>query len=318
MNAEQEFYCPDEYIGSRIDIALAAIMPDISRSKISTWLKSGQILVNQQQVKANTKLQGTEYISIAAHTEDVLHIEPQDIPIDVIYQDTDIIVINKPAGLVTHPGNGNFNNTLLNAIVYHFPHQANLPRAGLVHRLDKDTSGLLVIASNMLAQEHLMNQLQSHTVSRIYHAIVAGHPPQQGSFTQNIGRDTYHRTKMAAIENGGKEAITNYQVLQYFSCCTYLQCSLHTGRTYQIRVHLSSAGFAILGDQTYKPTRLQQARYQQLVSSPVNRQLLHAKELSLLHPTQRQLVHFRTDLAGDFSQFLEAMQIIQNNLQNNY
>ena len=229
---------PDRLIGQRIDSALAIMLPDYSRSKITAWVKKGDALLNNKTFKPKEKVLGGEVVAISIKQEKTNQWQGEDIAIDVVYEDNDIVVVNKPVGLVTHPGAGNWTGTLANALLYFDPSLAKLDRAGIVHRLDKNTSGLMVVARSELAQKNLSEQLQIHAVSREYSAIVYGHMISGGTVDAPIGRDPKDRIKQAVIETG-KDAITHYRVIDRFAHHTHVKCILETGRTHQIRVHMS-------------------------------------------------------------------------------
>jgi 23S rRNA pseudouridine1911/1915/1917 synthase len=307
---------PDTLAGTRLDAALATIIPELSRSRLTNWLKAGHVLINKQVLKPKDKVLGGEEVEITPPlSEETLAFTPENIPLNVIYADEHIIILNKPAGLTVHPGNGNWNGTLLNALLYHYPELSSIPRAGIVHRLDKDTTGLMVVARTLLAQTKLVQQLQARSVSRIYRAIVEGSPPVAGIINKNIGRDLRNRTKMATLELGGKEAITHYRVLQYFNDFSYIECKLETGRTHQIRVHLKSLGYPIVGDPVYGSKKINYP--QQIVTAikSLNRQALHALKLSLIHPATNEELHFAVPLAEDMKDLIGELNF---DLQDSY
>jgi 23S rRNA pseudouridine1911/1915/1917 synthase len=305
---------------TRLDSVLSSIIPNISRSRLTQWIKNGQVMVNNQVVKPKEKVYGGEHVLIyPSPNEEILAFSPKEINLDIIYEDDDILIINKPAGLVVHPGNGNWDNTLLNGLLFYCPQQANIPRAGIVHRLDKDTSGLMVVAKSLFAQTNLVAQLQSHQVTRVYKAIVIGHVAQQsGTISTNIGRDTKQRTKMTTLEFGGKQAITHYKVLEYFKQSSYVECNLETGRTHQIRVHFKSIKHPLLGDLTYGPKyALNNSKQESVIvkaSNLLNRQALHALKLSFIHPSTKKQVTFSCDLANDI---IEVLQLLREDAYTN-
>ncbi|MCX8514106.1 MAG: 23S rRNA pseudouridine(1911/1915/1917) synthase RluD, partial [Burkholderiales bacterium] len=300
---------PNEVIWDRLDLAISNILKDYSRTKITQWIKNGNVLVNKMIIKPKVLVYGGEVIEIYPEPFDLnSSYVAEDIPLSIIYEDNDIIIINKPAGLVVHPGNGNWSNTLLNGLLFYCPSLKNVPRAGIVHRLDKGTSGLMVVAKTIQAQLSLVKQLQNRTVTRLYRAIVEGHPNNSGIVNKNIGRHPQARIKMAALNIGGKEAITHYKVIEYFDKYSYIECKLETGRTHQIRVHMKHIGFSLLGDQTYGTNKP--------ISNPavadcikqMNRQILHAFKLKLLHPTTNKEIIFKSNLPDDFKYLLTLMQ----------
>ena len=295
---------PINYAGSRLDQTLAKLAPNWSRSRLQTWIAEKRVLVNGQIATAKQLVWGNEHVEIsplkiAAESPFVA----EAIHLNIIEEDETLIIVNKPAGLVTHPGNGNWQGTLLNALLHHAPELKNIPRAGIVHRLDKNTTGLLVIAKTIVAQTSLVRQLQQRTVKRDYLALVLGEIKQAGDIDAPIGRHPIHRTKMA-ITSKGKPARTNYQVIENFDGCTLLQCSLETGRTHQIRVHLSAIGHALVGDPVYggKPGKTAQAIAHILTDFP--RQALHAQKLALIHPKTEQINQWEAATPGDINELL--------------
>ncbi|HLX53565.1 MAG TPA: RluA family pseudouridine synthase, partial [Aquella sp.] len=232
---------------------------------------------------------------------------PEDMSLDIVFEDNHIIVINKPAGLIVHPGNGNWSGTLLNGLLYHFPELKHIPRAGIVHRLDKDTSGLMVVARTTLAQVRLVEQLQNRTVSRIYRAIVEGHTPKSGTVNKNIGRDLHNRIKMAVLAVGGKEAITRFRTLQHFSEFSYIECKLETGRTHQIRVHMKSIHHPLVGDKTYCSNKINYPQHIVDAIVSLNRQALHALKLSFIHPESNKIMSFTSAMPEDMRLLLREL-----------
>lgn len=293
----------------RLDMAVAQLLPTLSRSRIQRWIKSGQLTLNQsvsmpkQKVYIGDTIEGT-----IEEESDTTH-QGQAIPLDIIYQDESVIVINKPAGLVVHPGAGNPDGTLLNALLYHFPSLAEIPRAGIVHRLDKDTSGLMVVAKTLEAQFHLTQQLQERTVKRQYYALVVGQLTGGGVVEENIGRSGNDRLRMSVTPEG-KEAITHYRILERFNGLTLLQCQLETGRTHQIRVHMAHIRHPIVGDPLYGgrnriPKGLDSETRETILAFP--RQALHAKILAFIHPDTEQQVSFEVDLPEDILDLIDVL-----------
>ncbi|MCC2644313.1 MAG: pseudouridine synthase [Burkholderiales bacterium] len=300
---------PTSLAGSRIDAALSEIIPELSRSVITNWLKAGAILIDGKAPKPKDRILGLEKVFISPIlSEDKRAFAPEAIDLEVVYSDEHIIVINKPAGLIVHPGNGNWSGTLLNGLLHHFPELKHIPRAGIVHRLDKDTSGLMVVARTTLAQLRLVEQLQNRTVSRIYRAIVAGHPPQNGTINKNVGRDLHNRTKMAVLAVGGKEAITHFRTLQYFKEFSYIECKLETGRTHQIRVHMKSIHHPLAGDQTYGNNKVNYPAGVADAIISLNRQALHALKLSFIHPETLEVMNFTSKMPEDIRFLLHELQ----------
>ncbi len=306
---------PDEHTGKRIDTVLALMIPELSRTRLTNWLKSGNILVDGKILRPKDKILGGEIVLIDPLTnEEELAYLPEEIPLDIIYEDEHILVINKPAGLVVHPGSGNWSGTLLNGLLFCYPELKNIPRAGIVHRLDKDTTGLMVVARTLGAQTQLVRQLQDRQVTRIYRAIVEGHPHQEGVVNKSIGRDPNNRVKMATIAIGGKEAITKFRVLQNFDKFSYIECKLETGRTHQIRVHMKSIGHPLVGDPIYGNHKVNYAENVVEAILSLNRQALHATKLSFIHPITEELMNFKIALPQDFKYLLQ--QLTQTKLNN--
>ena len=300
---------PDRLIGQRIDSALAIMLPDYSRSKITAWVKKGDALLNNKTFKPKEKVLGGEVVAISIKQEKTNQWQGEDIAIDVVYEDNDIVVVNKPVGLVTHPGAGNWTGTLANALLYFDPSLAKLDRAGIVHRLDKNTSGLMVVARSELAQKNLSEQLQIHAVSREYSAIVYGHMISGGTVDAPIGRDPKDRIKQAVIETG-KDAITHYRVIDRFAHHTHVKCILETGRTHQIRVHMSYIDHPLIADSMYGgkirfPKKADEKLKQALKG--FNRQALHAKKLTLSHPITGEQMSWKAPLPQDMQDLLEVL-----------
>lgn len=300
---------PNNLAGFRIDAALGVIIPELSRSVITNWIKAGAILVENKIPKPKDRVLGSEKVFITPIlSDDRLAFTPENIDLDIVYQDNHVIVINKPPGLIVHPGNGNWSGTLLNGLLYHFPELKHIPRAGIVHRLDKDTSGLMVVARTTLAQIKLVEQLQNRTVSRIYRAIVEGHTPQKGKVNKNIGRDLHNRIKMAVLAVGGKEAITHFHTLQHFSQFSYIECKLETGRTHQIRVHMKSIHHPLVGDGTYGSNKINYPQHIVDAIVSLNRQALHALKLSFIHPQSNEIVSFSSNMPEDMRFLLHELE----------
>ena len=280
---------PMEMAGERLDKVLAGSLPDYSRNRLKTWVEAGAVMVDGKVTKARYLLRGGESIKVfPQEMPEQFAFSPEDIPLDVAYEDDAMIVINKPAGLVVHPAAGNWSGTLLNGLLFRYPELKSLPRAGIVHRLDKDTSGLMVVARTAQAQTSLVRQLQDRTVGRRYLSWVWGEAPSQGKVLASVGRDQRDRLKMAAGTPQGKPAATLFRRLAKGvfneSPVALLECRLETGRTHQIRVHLESLGFPLLGDPVYRKKTPGVAK-----SLPFERQALHAFALSLQHPVTNEL-----------------------------
>lgn len=291
----------DETNGIRIDKALAKLNPSLSRTQIQLLIDEGYVTCNDKNVKASLKVFIGDIIKLYEKEVDESDILPENIPLDIIFEDDDIIIVNKPKGMVVHPSIGHYSGTLVNALMYHFKELSNVNgkmRPGIVHRLDMDTSGLLVVCKNDAAHNFLAEQLKNHTCYRKYVCIVYGQViHDKMKIDAPIGRHPTHRQEMTVISNG-KYAITHANVLKKFSDFTYLECFLETGRTHQIRVHLKYIGYPILGDQVYGPRK----------SYGDYGQFLHAKELSFIHPTTKERVTFSCDLPKYFLDTLEDLE----------
>ncbi|MDP2152639.1 MAG: 23S rRNA pseudouridine(1911/1915/1917) synthase RluD [Methylotenera sp.] len=298
--------------GLRLDVALQRLLPEHSRSRLQAWIKSGLVTVDGKPSTSKTKVWGGEKVLVDVQVKpEVYAFTAQDIPLDIVYEDDHILVVNKPAGMVVHPAAGNWEGTLLNALLFHAPQLHDVPRAGIVHRLDKETSGLLVVAKTLSAQTNLVRQLQARTVKREYRAIVWGQLWRNGVVDQPLGRDPRSRTKMA-INRMGKPAVTRYEILERFSVQTYLRCNLETGRTHQIRVHMQHLKAPLVGDPVYGfrgivPIRAMTQTLRDAVSQ-FNRQALHAIKLGLVHPATNEFMEWQIELADDMKVLLEAMR----------
>ena len=299
-------------IGQRIDTVVGE-REKISRSAAARLVEDGDVLVNGAHVAKNYKIRENDEIVISHPDVLPCEIVPQDIPLDIVYEDNDIIVINKPKGMVVHPAAGNPDGTLVNALLYHCGDSLSgvggVARPGIVHRIDKDTSGLLVVAKNDEAHLSLSEQLKSHSVSRVYHAIAIGNfKDVSGTVDAPIGRHPIDRKKMAVIkspDHTSREAITHYREIERFVGFSYIQCVLETGRTHQIRVHMSHIGHPLLGDTVYGGDK---TRFQTIHKGNINGQCLHAKELHLIHPRTRDLMTFTSPLPDDFEKTLEILR----------
>ena len=313
-----ELTVDDSASGKRLDAALALMLPEFSRSRLQKWLKDGQVSCNGAVELSPRRI---------VYTHDVLNVQPQasdemkaytaqEIPLDVVYEDDDILVINKPAGLVVHPGSGNWEGTLLNGLLFAYPNISQVPRAGIVHRLDKETSGLMVVAKTVQAQTELVRQLQERTVKRRYLAIVQGELDAFGTVDAGIGRNPQDRLKMAVlVGQSGKPARTHYQSLGFWQ---YLQksysivvCQLDTGRTHQIRVHMQHIGHPLVGDPLYGEKRGARSSILKGVAGELDfkRQALHAYQLGLIHPRSGEYMSWQCPLAEDMVDLLAAMGV---------
>jgi len=288
--------------GKRIDQALAQLFPEFSRSRLKGWLAAGRITIDGTALEPSAKARGGEAVLLDAvpdPSEVAFVAEPMSLPI--VFEDDTLLVLDKPAGMVVHPGAGNWGGTLLNGLLAHDPSLASVPRAGIVHRLDKDTTGLMVVAKTIPAQTDLVRQLQEHTVRREYLALVHGVVDGDGTIEAPIGRHPRERTQMAVVANG-KPAVTHIVVMERFAACTLVRCRLETGRTHQIRVHLTHVGHPLVGDPTYR------GRIGQRGPVEFGRQALHAERLGLRHPATGKTMSWSAPLPDDFAALLEALE----------
>ena len=291
---------PQEMGGLRLDQALARLFHQYSRSRLQDWLRAGHILVDGRSAATRMAVSGGEKIVLTPpQLPDAAAPRAQRMPLKIVHEDAALIVIDKPAGLVVHPGAGQPDRTLLNALLAHAPALAGVPRAGIVHRLDKDTSGLLVVAKTVEAQIDLVRQLAERSIGRVYLALVQGDPPASGTIDAPVGRDVRQRTRMA-VTNRGKPARTAYRVIERFGRAALVECRLETGRTHQIRVHLQHIHHPLVGDTVYRRgTR---------GGIDFPRQALHAAELSLTHPRTREPMVWKSPLPRDFKQLLASLR----------
>lgn len=307
----------------RIDKFLMDRLPNVTRNKLQAGIKDGFVLVNDKKIKPNYKV----------HPDDIITVElpepprdteviPEEIPINIIYEDDDLLVVNKEAGMVVHPAYQNWSGTLVNALTWHFQNLPTMPnndgRPGLVHRIDKDTSGLLVIAKTEMAMTHLANQFFDHSIERTYHALIWGEPePEKGTIEVNLGRSLKDRRVTAAFPEGdyGRHAITHYEVLKNMRYISLIKCNLETGRTHQIRAHMKHIGHPIFNDTTYGGHQILKgttfSKYKQFVDNcfkSIPRQALHAKSLGFVHPRSGEFVQFDSDLPSDFKDVIEKWE----------
>ena len=303
----------------RIDKFLMLRIENASRSKIQHAIEADNVLVNEKPIKASYKVKPLDVISIVLpHPPRDTEVIPQNIPINIIYEDDDLLIVNKDAGMVVHPGYGNWDGTLVNALVYHFSQLPQLPgndgRPGLVHRIDKDTSGLLLISKNEKSMTYLAKQFYDHSISRKYLALVWGDIEKDGTVTGYIGRSAKDRKVMDVYdkEEDGKWSVTHYKVLERFNYVTLIECQLETGRTHQIRAHMQHIGHPLFNDAPYGGDKIRKgtlfAKYKQFVENCfdiIPRQALHAKTLGFIHPTKKEAIHFESDLPQDFTLVLE-------------
>lgn len=307
----KEAQVPIDLSGQRFDQVATELFADFSRSRIQSWIKEGTLQVDGKTTKAKEKLFGGEMICLNTTVEDQVDHTAEDIPLDIVYEDDDILVINKPAGLVVHPAAGHHDGTLLNAILHHAPEAAHVPRAGIVHRLDKETTGLMVIAKSLAAQTDLVSQLQDRSMGREYEAITIGVMTGGGVVDEPIGRHPHNRQKMAVEPVRGKEAVTHYRLVKRYKNHTHVRLKLETGRTHQIRVHMAFIKFPLIGDPQYagrlKMPKACSPELQEGIRQ-FRRQALHAKKLELTHPITGQFMEWEVDLPEDMLQMLEWLQ----------
>ncbi len=299
MTAPLRLTVPPACAGLRLDQALSRLLPQYSRSRLAQWVRAKQVRLDGATALPRRRICGGEIVEIILTPVPTSKAsEPEDIALDIVYEDPALLVINKPAGLVVHPGSGNWSGTLLNALLHHEPDLAQLPRAGIVHRLDKDTSGLLVVAKTLAAQTDLVRQLQARSVTREYLALVHGRVARNGRIEAPIGRHPVSRTRMAVVARG-RAAVTHYTVLERFAEATLLRCRLETGRTHQIRVHLSSIGHPVVGDPVYGRRR---------ATLSLARQALHAERLALRHPQTQRVMRWRVSPPADMRRLILALR----------
>ena len=308
---KQTIVIPTDHAGLRLDRSLAMLFPKYSRAKIQAWISRQLVTVNGKHQANRFSVSGGEEIELTPLQEDqnTQH-DAENIPINIVFEDEHLIIINKPVGLVVHPGAGNHTGTLMNALLNHNQAQSSLPRAGIVHRLDKDTSGIMVAAKSLAAHTSLTNMLQERKVERRYHAVVRGQMISGGTIDEPIGRHPHDRTKMAISEKG-KAACTHYKVVEKFKRHTWVEAKLETGRTHQIRVHFSAKNYPLIGDAVYAP------RVQRVANVPAalndclcnfSRQALHAFELAFDHPVSGERMQWHVDMPTDMKNLLENLR----------
>ncbi|WP_345877982.1 23S rRNA pseudouridine(1911/1915/1917) synthase RluD [Shewanella algae] len=297
--------------GLRLDQALAELFPDYSRTRIKEWILDGKVSVDGTVVnKPREKVLESQEIEVQATLEEEVHAEAQAIDLNIVYEDDHILVINKQAGLVVHPGAGNSDGTLMNALLHHCPEIEHVPRAGIVHRLDKDTTGLMVVAKTVEAQTHLVAALQARDITREYEAIVLGTMTAGGTVDEPIGRHPTKRTHMA-VHHSGKPAVTHYRVAEKFRAHTRLRLRLESGRTHQIRVHMAYIGHVLVGDPVYggrpKPPKAASETFFEVLKN-FKRQALHAVRLELVHPITCELMSWQAPIPEDMVELTKALR----------
>ncbi|EMD0830513.1 23S rRNA pseudouridine(1911/1915/1917) synthase RluD [Morganella morganii] len=301
----------ESQLGQRLDQALAELFPDYSRSRIKEWILDDRVQVNGRLVnKPKEKMLGGEQISIDALIDEDMRFEPQNLPLNIVYEDDDILVINKPRDFVVHPGAGNPDGTVLNALLYHYPDIADVPRAGIVHRLDKDTTGLMVVAKTVPAQTRLVESLQLREITREYEAVANGRMTAGGKVEEPISRHPTKRTHMA-VNPMGKPAVTHYRVMEHFRAHTRLRLRLETGRTHQIRVHMAHINHPLVGDQLYggrpRPLKGASDEFRDALRE-FDRQALHATMLRLYHPITGIQMEWHAPIPDDMVQLIEVLK----------
>jgi 23S rRNA pseudouridine1911/1915/1917 synthase len=302
---------PQELAGKRLDQALARLLPQYSRSRIQRWIEEGAVKVNGLDVRSRDVVTGGETASVEARLPPETGVKAEKLPLHIIHQDAAVIILNKPPGVVVHPGAGNPGKTLQNALLAHDPKLKNIPRAGLVHRIDKDTSGLLVVARTMEAQTALVAELAEHEIEREYLAVCTGAMTGGGTVDKPIGRHRTHRLKMA-VRSDGREAVTHYRIEQRFRAHTLARVRLETGRTHQIRVHMEHVGYPIVGDPLYAGRRRFPAGASPELRAALEgfkRQALHAAKLTLTHPKSGKRVSFEAPLPEDLTALIDALAL---------
>jgi 23S rRNA pseudouridine1911/1915/1917 synthase len=301
---------PLELAGLRLDQALAAVFSEFSRSKLQSWIKDGHVLLDGVAQNSKRKVLGGEQVELCAEIEIETGCEPEDIPLDILYEDDALLIVNKPAGLVVHPAAGHSAGTLQNALLHHAPQLAGIARAGIVHRIDKDTSGLLMVAKTLRAHKSLVDQLQAHGINREYLALAQGYLTAGGTVDEPIGRHPTDR-KRFAVRQDGKPSVTHYRIAERLPGHTLLRVKLETGRTHQIRVHMAHIRHPLLGDPVYGGRlRLLPGGDQELgvALRGFRRQALHAEKLGLEHPASGQWCEWRVDIPQDFQGLIEALR----------
>lgn len=301
---------PDEMAGMRLDQCLAEMFPDYSRSKLQTWIKAGRVTVNQQSLKPKDKVDGGEEVVLDAEAEEVVEYEAEDIPLEIVHEDDSVLIVNKPVGLVIHPAVGHWHGTLVNALLNYLPSLKTLPRAGIVHRLDKDTSGLLMVAKTLQAHNSLSTQLQERSITREYLALVKGWMTAGGTVDEPLGRHPADRKKHT-VRDDGKHAVTHYRLEQRFKRHTLLRVKLETGRTHQIRVHMAHIQYPLVGDQVYGGRFQMPAHCSEAFESVLRdfkRQALHATKLGLQHPETGDYCEWELGLPDDMLNLIKAIE----------
>ena len=306
-----EIVIPEKFKGKRLDLALSKLFPEYSRSRIQSWIKAGEVEVNNSKYKQRNVVNSGDIIKINTTLKSIDKHQAEHIGLDVIHEDKAIIILNKPAGLVVHPGAGNQKHTLVNALL-HFDEKLDvLPRAGIIHRLDKDTTGIMIIARTIESYTYLVNELQKRNIKRNYKAIICGQLVAGGVIENKIGRHPVHRTKMAVTDKG-KLATTHYRIIKKFQHYTYLDIQLGTGRTHQIRVHMNNEKHPIIGDPLYgKNTFIKKginASLREFIKN-FKRQALHAYNLEFTHPISKKIISLKAELPDDMNNLIKILEM---------
>jgi 23S rRNA pseudouridine1911/1915/1917 synthase len=299
-----------EQAGLRLDQAAAELFPDYSRARLQLWIRQGSLTVDGQAGRPAQRLAGGELLRLQAEPEPDQDVVAQALPLEVIHADAHLLVLNKAAGMVVHPAAGNPDGTLQNALLHHDPELAEVPRAGIVHRLDKDTSGVMVVARSLKAHASLVRQLQDRSMSRVYETVVHGLAARSGTVDAPIGRHPRDRQRMAVVERG-KAAVSHYRTLRHFRHFSHLEVSLESGRTHQIRVHMQHIGLPVVGDPVYGRRLRKNAGLSEAVASAVEafpRQALHARRLQVLHPVSGERCSFEAPLPADVAGLLDVLK----------
>ncbi len=292
--------------GERLDVAATALLSQFSRALVQRWIDADELTLNERPVRAKSKVRVGDLIAVKAKKLTLDH-EPEAIPLQVEWEDEELLIVNKPAGLVVHPGAGQASGTLMNGLLHYIPGASQLPRAGIVHRLDKNTSGLLIVAKTAQTQLALIRKLAKRVIKREYRALVVGRPAPRGTVEAAIGRHPVHRTKMAVVD-GGRFAVTHFERLHAWERISLLACRLETGRTHQIRVHMQHLGHPILGDTTYMGRRAVKASE----TSWIDRQALHARRLTFDHPVTNKTIVVEAAMPDDMSSVIDRLRVSES------